>query len=115
MRADHAWVFQALLSVGISLRKILDTYNRWVGGLTIIPVLSLLYPKRHTGFQLRPIRLYLANEPVWLTRGAPNHLLYVLAKILDSFANSPSIVPYSERYVASIQVLLNCELRAVNP
>ncbi len=44
-----------------------------------------------------PYRLYSANEPVWITQGTPNHLLYVLAKILETFADSPSSVPYSER------------------
>ncbi len=39
----------------------------------------------------------MANETVWLTKGAPNHLLYVLSKIVCAFADSPSTVAYGER------------------
>ncbi len=28
VRADHGWVFQAFLSVGVPLPKLLDTYNK---------------------------------------------------------------------------------------
>ncbi len=28
VRAEHDWVFQAFLSVGITLPKLLDTYNK---------------------------------------------------------------------------------------
>jgi hypothetical protein len=41
--------------------------------------------------------LYSANDPLWLTNGSPNHLLHVLAKILDTFAETPSAVSYQER------------------
>ena len=42
-------------------------------------------------------RLYSANDPVWLTKGAPYHLLHVLAKLLEKFADAPSTVLTNER------------------
>ena len=67
--AEHSWVFKSLLDVGFSLPKILDVYNR----------------------------LYVSNDPVWLTQGTPYHLLYVLARILEAFADTPNAVSYGER------------------
>ena len=72
--AEHSWVFKALLDVGFSLPKVLDVYNR----------------------------LYSSNDPVWLTQGTPYHLLYVLARILETFADSPNSVSYGERRVLRI-------------
>ena len=43
------------------------------------------------------LRLYSANDPVWLTKGAPYHLLHVLAKLLEKFADAPSTVLTNER------------------
>ena len=40
----------------------------------------------------------MLNDPIWLTQGSPNHLLYVLARILETYADSPSTVSYGERY-----------------
>ena len=42
-------------------------------------------------------RLYVSNDPVWLTQGTPYHLLYVLARILEAFADAPNSVSYGER------------------
>ena len=42
-------------------------------------------------------RLYVSNDPVWLTQGTPYHLLYVLARILEAFADTPNSVSYGER------------------
>lgn len=41
--------------------------------------------------------LYSANDPIWLTKGVPYHLLHVLAKLLEKFGDSPSAVSNSER------------------
>ena len=41
--------------------------------------------------------LYSANDPIWLTKGVPYHLLHVLAKLLEKFGDSPSAVSTSER------------------
>ena len=43
-------------------------------------------------------RLYSSNEPIWLTQGCPNHLLNVIAHIVDTFAETPNMVPLNERY-----------------
>ena len=43
-------------------------------------------------------RLYSSNEPIWLTQGCPNHLLNVIAHIVDTFAETPNMVPINERY-----------------
>ena len=42
-------------------------------------------------------RLYSANDPVWLTKGVPYHLLHALAKLLEKFADAPSTVLTNER------------------
>ena len=42
-------------------------------------------------------QLYTANDLVWLTKGAPYHLLHVLAKLSQKFAESPTTVSSNER------------------
>ena len=44
------------------------------------------------------LRLYSSNEPIWLTQGCPNHLLNVIAHIVDTFAETPNMVTINERY-----------------
>ena len=61
-------VISELLSIGIALPKVFEVYSR----------------------------LYTASDPVWMTKGAPYHLLRVLAKLSEKFAGSPSSVPVSE-------------------
>ena len=41
--------------------------------------------------------LYTANDLVWLTKGDPYHLLHVLAKLSQKFAESPTTVSSNER------------------
>ena len=69
INGDYEWVFKSLLSIGMALPKVFEVYNK----------------------------LYTANDPVWLTKGAPYHLLRVLAKLSEKFAESPSNVPSNER------------------
>ena len=69
INGDYEWVFKALLAIGIPLPKVFEVYNK----------------------------LYSANDPVWLTKGAPYHLLRVLAKLSERFSDSPTSVANSER------------------
>ena len=69
INGDYEWVFKSLLAIGIPLPKVFETYNK----------------------------LYTANDPVWLTKGAPYHLLHVLAKLSQKFAESPTTVSSNER------------------
>lgn len=73
IHGDYEWVFKSLLSIGIALPKVFDVYNK----------------------------LYTANDPIWLTKGVPYHLLRVLAKLSEKFAESPSSVAVNERYFQS--------------
>ncbi|XP_040579145.2 nuclear pore complex protein Nup155 isoform X2 [Lepeophtheirus salmonis] len=68
-KEDYCWVFNSMLSIGVSMPKILEIYNK----------------------------LCLSNDPIWFKNGSPNHLLVVLANILNTFAESPSSVSYHER------------------
>lgn len=83
INGDYEWVFKSLLSIGMALPKVFEVYNK----------------------------LYTANDPVWLTKGAPYHLLRVLAKLSEKFAESPSNVPSNERRhftVYCLDVIGNC-------
>jgi len=79
----YEWVFAALMDTGIPLPKIFEVYNK----------------------------LYSSNEPIWLTQGCPHHLLNVIAKIIERFADSPSIVSLNERRqfnVHALDIIGNC-------
>ena len=87
--AEHSWVFKALLDIGFSLPKILDVYNRYSCAEFSLISSSMIFTFCN--------RLYVSNDPVWLTQGTPYHLLYVLARILEAFADAPNSVSYGER------------------
>ena len=40
----------------------------------------------------------MRTQAIWLTKGCPNHLLNVIAHIVDTFAETPNMVPINERY-----------------
>ena len=69
LRGPYEWVFRAIVDTGITLPKVFEAYNK----------------------------LYSSNEPIWLTHGCLNHLLRVIAKILERFAVSPNMVSMNER------------------
>jgi len=66
---DPAWVPNCLQSVGVSIARLLDVYNR----------------------------LYTARDSVWLTSGDELHILKVLSALLSVFASNPALVPVAER------------------
>jgi len=83
IRGPYEWVFRALVETGTSLPKVFEVYNK----------------------------LYSSNEPIWLTQGCPNHLLNVIAHIVDTFAETPNMVPINERRqfnVHCLDVVGNC-------
>lgn len=69
MKVDFEWVFKAILTTGIPLATVLEVYHK----------------------------LNSANDPVWLTHGSANHLLIVMTRLLELFANNPNIIPARER------------------
>jgi len=77
VRGPYEWVFTAMVDTGIPLPKVFEVYNK----------------------------LYSSNEPIWLTHGCPNHLLNVIAKIVEKFADIPTIVSINERRQFNVHCL----------
>lgn len=79
------WVPSIMLGAGIPFQKLFGTYGR----------------------------MYAAKEPVWQSEGRPNHLLHVLADMLNRLVDSPgaaALVPASERRALAGQCLEAVEI-----